>query len=182
MVEKYVTTRVKQKTATLAEWQTMWNTFTPLRGEQCIFIIPAQSEEAVKLGFTLSSSVRHVSKTGDGTTLLASLPWDNDIVNVSQSVVNNETNITRLSALVGEESVATQITTAFDDRLFVGTLEQYNIANSQGLIKIGAIVILTDPEEDNKDDDNNNVEDDTENSNDTTSVLGLAVLGKMILG
>lgn len=50
---------------------------------------------------------------------------------------------------------------------FVGTLEEYKKANQEGKIPVGTIVYITDDESD---------------ESETTSVLGVAVLGKMILG
>lgn len=102
MIEKFVTSRVKQKTATLAEWQTVWNTFIPYKGEQCVFIIPANSSEAEKLGFAKLDSIRHVSKTGDGSTVLQNLPWDGDIVNLASYIAKNSEEIVKLSAAVDE--------------------------------------------------------------------------------
>ena len=51
---------------------------------------------------------------------------------------------------------------------FVGTSEEYNLANSAGQISSGTLVIITDEEE-------------IPNSS-TTAVLGAALLGSMILG
>lgn len=54
-----------------------------------------------------------------------------------------------------------------DSKVFVGTTEEYEAAYAEGTIQTGTIVILTD--------------DNTATSSSTTSVLGQAVLGKMIL-
>ncbi len=59
--------------------------------------------------------------------------------------------------------------------LFVGTQAEYEDANSKGLIPIGMIVYIID-------EDINDDGEDTEDSNDTTSMLGYAILGQMILG
>ena len=126
----------------------MWQTFIPLRGEQCVIIIPANSTEGEALGFTKSEDVRHVSKTGNGTLAIGDLPWDADSSNVSRAIADNEQEINRVSALVGEETVQSQITQAFDKRIFIGTLAEYTSAHNAGLIESGMIVCLTDDESD----------------------------------
>lgn len=174
MLEKVIVSRVKQKIATLAEWQAVWQTFIPLRGEQCVIIIPANSTEGEALGFTKSTDIRHVSKTGDGTSFLGDLPWDADSANVSQALASNEQEINKVSALVGEETVATQITKAFGERFFIGTTAEYKIAYDTGLVTDGMIVFLTD--------DDGIISGDSALDSSTSAVLGLAVLGQMVLG
>lgn len=148
MLEKVIVSRVKQKTASLVDWQAVWQTFIPLRGEQCVIIIPADSAEGEALGFTKSAQTRHLSKTGDGTLTIGQLPWDGDVYNISQAIAANEQEINRVSALVGEETVQSQITQAFDKRLFIGTLAEYTSAHNAGLIELGTLVYLTDDDGD----------------------------------
>jgi len=174
MLEKVIVSRVKQKMATLAEWQAVWQTFVPLRGEQCVIIIPANSTEGEALGFTRSEDIRHVSKTGDGTSFIGDLPWDADSSNVSQALASNEQEINRVSALVGEETVATQITKAFSEKFFIGTTAEYKTAYDAGLITDGMVVFLTD--------DDGMINSGEMDSSSTSAVLGLAVLGQMVLG
>ena len=76
MAEKFITSRVKQRFDTLSEWQAIWETFKPLKGEVCKIQIPANTEVT---GLRTSSSVRVMTKTGDGETTLALLPWDSAI-------------------------------------------------------------------------------------------------------
>ena len=76
MAEKFITSRVKQRFDTLSEWQAIWETFKPLKGEICKIQIPANTEVT---GLRTSSSVRVMTKTGDGETTLALLPWDSAI-------------------------------------------------------------------------------------------------------
>ena len=52
-------------------------------------------------------------------------------------------------------------------KIFIGTLSEYNIAKESGKIDVGALVIILE---------------EGENSNDVISLLGTAVLGKLILG
>lgn len=167
MIEQTLVTRLKQKMATLAEWKTVWETFIPLHGEQCIIVIPANSDDGEALGFTKSDNVRHVSKTGDGTSAIGSLPWDADILNIFQTLRAHESETNRIAALVGEDSVSNQIISAFGQRFFVGTTEEYNTAHDQDLIAVGTIVLLTD--------------DDIGSAEPTSSILGRGVLGQMIL-
>ena len=124
MLEKVISTRIKQKMATLSEWNAVWETFTPLEGEQCVIIIPANSSEGEAHGFTKSEYVRHLSKTGNGTQVLRDLPWDGDTSNIFQYLISNESKINEVSALVGTSSVDDQIKSVTDghsDRLL--TLE-----------------------------------------------------------
>lgn len=56
----------------------------------------------------------------------------------------------------------------YNSGLFQGTQEEYNVAYKAGRIPNGTIVIIVD--------------DTPETGGDTTAVLGVAVLGKMVLG
>lgn len=76
MAEKLITSRVKQRFDTLTEWQKVWETFAPLKGEVCKIQIPANTAVT---GLRTSSSVRVMTKTGDGETPLKDLPWDSAI-------------------------------------------------------------------------------------------------------
>ena len=64
-----------------------------------------------------------------------------------------------------------------DAKLFIGTTEEYNIAYNAGLIAVGTVVIITDDEDEPNDDGSNSSPD----SSLTTSALGYAILGQMIL-
>lgn len=55
---------------------------------------------------------------------------------------------------------------------FVGTMEEYDLANSAGQIPYGVLVIITDEEE----------EEEIPDSSVRTAALGVARLGSMILG
>lgn len=55
-----------------------------------------------------------------------------------------------------------------DKGVFIGTADEYEIANASGKIKIGSLVIILEPGE-------------TE-SDATIALLGTGILGKMILG
>ena len=55
---------------------------------------------------------------------------------------------------------------------WIGTMDEYNEANSQGLISIGQIVIIVDKD----------VDINIDNNSGTSSILGQAILGTMILG
>ena len=85
MAEKIIQSRVKQRFATLAEWQATWATFKPLKGEVCKIQIPANTAVT---GLTTSSAVRVMTKTGDGETTLENLPWDS-------ALVANETSLSK---------------------------------------------------------------------------------------
>lgn len=54
-----------------------------------------------------------------------------------------------------------------DEKVFIGTLAEYQEAYAAGKIAVGALVIIMEEGED---------------ANDTIALLGTAVLGKMILG
>lgn len=54
-----------------------------------------------------------------------------------------------------------------EGKLFVGTKSEYDVANAEGKVKVGALVIILDGSED---------------ANDTIALLGTATLGRMILG
>lgn len=54
-----------------------------------------------------------------------------------------------------------------NSRIFIGTQKEYDIAYADGKISVGALVIIID---------------ESEQQNDVISLLGTAILGKMILG
>lgn len=154
---EYITSRIKQKTGTIDEWESVWNTFVPLKGEQCVIIIPSNSVTGENYGFRKSSSVRHVSKTGNGTSTVGNLPWDSDIIDIYQTIDKNSTEISKLSA---------QINTSV--KVFIGSYQQYRTANSNGQISVGTLVFLTDEE--------------AAPSSSSPAILGTAILGQMLLG
>ena len=86
MAEKTIKTRIQERFATLEEWQTVWQTFIPLKGEVCKFQIPANTEVD---GLTTSTKVRVLTKTGDGETPLIRLPWDSALCAEGLTVSNN---------------------------------------------------------------------------------------------
>ena len=67
------------------------------------------------------------------------------------------------------DGVTSDVQEQIDDfiKIFIGTQEQYDTANSEGRIPVGALVIIVDNEAD--------VES-------TLAILGSAVLGQVILG
>lgn len=75
MAEKTIKTRIQQRFATWAEWQTVWENIVPLKGEICKFQIPANTNTD-NFGIPTSTELRVLTKTGDGETLLKLLPWD----------------------------------------------------------------------------------------------------------
>lgn len=96
-----------------------------------------------------------------------------DLSDVEKSIQDILDNIpTKVSDLENDSNYITEtkLSDTFDSKLFIGTLEEYNILNSENKIKAGALVIILDQEE---------LEN---NSSATTSILGTAVIGKMILG
>ena len=96
-----------------------------------------------------------------------------DLSNVEKSIQDILDNIpTKVSDLENDSNYITEtkLSDTFDSKLFIGTLDEYNILNSENKIKAGALVIILDQEE---------LEN---NSSATTSILGTAVIGKMILG
>lgn len=98
------------------------------------------------------------------------------INNKTTELENNKADKTELPTKVSDLEndsnyiTETKLSDTFDSKLFIGTLEEYNILNSENKIKAGALVIILDQEE---------LEN---NSSATTSILGTAVIGKMILG
>lgn len=69
---KNLNVRLKQKCDTLVNWQKIWSTFVPLRGEVIVFEVPTGGT-AVE---GENSRPQHITKTGDGSTTLQLLPWD----------------------------------------------------------------------------------------------------------
>lgn len=76
-----------------------------------------------------------------------------------------------------------QLIKAFiNGKIFVGTYAEYEEAHASGKIAIGAIVIITDDENNSGSGGGSSGGDSSNDTISTTSVLGEAVLGYMILG
>lgn len=80
---KIIQTRIQQKIDTLANWQKIWGTFIPLKGEKILFQIPSGDPQTTKDNGITPPQV--ISKTGNGVigadgvvtgTVLRDLPWD----------------------------------------------------------------------------------------------------------
>lgn len=69
-------------------------------------------------------------------------------------------------------SLARELPFLLTNPVFVGTTEEYNVANDAGLVPVGTIVILTDDEDGN----------DNTAEGGTSPKLGEGILGLMILG
>lgn len=95
MAEKLITSRVKQRFDTLTEWQKVWETLTPLKGEVCKVQIPVNTAVT---GLGTSSSVRVMTKTGDGETPLKDLPWDSAI-GADETQLSKGTDVTASATL-----------------------------------------------------------------------------------
>lgn len=113
MADKNLQVRIKQKYDTLANWQKIWATFVPLKGEICVFEVPSTS-------VPVDGSVavpQHITKTGDGTTTLQALPWDSAIAADVYAWAKTATKPTYTKSEVGlgnvtNESKATMFTSA----------------------------------------------------------------------
>ena len=69
-----------------------------------------------------------------------------------------------------KEYIASKILASETKSMFVGTMAEYQTANTAGTIPVGCIVYITDDSV------------DTEAGDATSAILGVAVLGSMILG
>ena len=76
-----------------------------------------------------------------------------------------------------EENYSTK--TYVDGKIFVGTQEEYQKAWKNGLITVGALVVIVDESVDFGGDEG---DDETPETPSTTAILGKAILGQMILG
>ena len=63
-----------------------------------------------------------------------------------------------------------------NSKIFIGTYEQYETANANGQVPIGALVIITD------DATGGGSSGGESDSTSTTAILGQAIIGLMILG
>lgn len=104
--QKTILTRVKHKYATLAEWMSSnyWNTTKTEKGELYIFEIAANDSNAEIAGLNPSSSVRHMTKTGDGSSTLSALPWDSAdaLINIGASATDDDVVVLSGTAGVNE--------------------------------------------------------------------------------
>ena len=117
--------------------------------------------------------------TGETLTQFQNTLMSGPIQSINNKTIELENNKadkteipTKVSDLENDSNYITEtkLSDTFDSKLFIGTLEEYNILNSENKIKVGALVIILDQEE---------LEN---NPSATTSILGTAVIGKMILG
>lgn len=128
-----------------------------------------------------------IEKAGDGD-VVASIEWDSTnkkfvcttttlgslegFTQLQQSVSQLAEELTAAKGrLTAAEEAITALQQNFQNILktFVGTKEEYEEANKQGLIAVGTIVYILDDDEDI-------------NGGATSSILGQGVLGYMILG
>lgn len=82
--------------------------------------------------------------------------------------------------LSGLAEYDTLIKAFINGKIFVGTYEEYNAANTAGNIPIGCVVILTDQSTGGSGSGGSGDSSDT--TSPTNAVLGYAVLGQMVLG
>lgn len=93
MAQKTINTRIQNKFATWAEWQSVWQTFIPLKGEVCKVQIPAG---VLVDGLSMiSKDIRVLTKTGDGVHVISHLPWDGGAVDVVTASASS-TEVTEL--------------------------------------------------------------------------------------
>lgn len=74
MSQKLINTRIGLKYDTLAHWESVWNTFTPLSGEVVFFEIPVANPNP-KEGSVEPQEPAILFKVGNGTDTLHDLPW-----------------------------------------------------------------------------------------------------------
>lgn len=97
------------------------------------------------------------------------------------AIKNNEDEITTFkSDKYYEEKYASK--EYVQQSFFVGTPEEYNVAFANGQIAVGALVILLDDELKDDNEGDNSGDNITPETSEITSMLGKAIIGKMILG
>lgn len=120
MAEQTLKTIVKQRFDTLANWQTVWSTFVPKRGEVCVFEVPTGSNSQPVNGSV--SVPQHITKTGDGTTTLENLPWDSALAADVYAWAKAATKPTYTKSEVGLGNVTNESkATMFTSPTFTGT-------------------------------------------------------------
>lgn len=130
MAEKLITSRVKQRFDTLTNWQAIWETFKPLKGEVCKIQIPA---DTAVTGLRTSSSVRVMTKTGDGETTLEKLPWDSAI-GADETQLSKGTDSTT-SKTLSHGSKFTAITeTSVDGHKITDTTTTYTLPSETAVV------------------------------------------------
>ena len=77
----------------------------------------------------------------------------------------------------GDIPMSKTIDTKIKQKVFVGTLEEYNTAYAAGNVAVGAVVIILDENE-----STGGGEEGGENASSITAMLGKAILGQMKLG
>lgn len=120
MAEKILKTVIKQRFDTLANWQTIWADFVPLRGEVCVFEVPTGTTSQPVNGSV--SVPQHITKTGDGTTTLQNLPWDSALAADVYAWAKAATKPTYTKSEVGLGNVTNESkATMFTNPAFTGT-------------------------------------------------------------
>lgn len=83
--------------------------------------------------------------------------------------------------LVGLVEYDSLIKAFIEGKIFIGTYEEYNTANTNGLIQLGAIVCILDDNQ-TEGGSSGGSGDSSDTTSPTNAVLGYAVLGQMVLG
>ena len=156
MANKNYNARVGNRRDTLTNWEL--NNPVLLLGE--LAIVDLENGEVRK-------------KYGDGVTNFKALPYDDAIyragIDEQFSIMNTTTD-----TIAGKVDENTTSIATMQSKLFIGTYAEYEIAYAAGAIALGALVVITD--------DQTSSDEDEDASSSTSAVLGVAVLGKMILG
>ena len=95
--------------------------------------------------------------------------------NSVQSIKIDSTTKTPINGVLEFNDIATKdfCEKTVGSKIFIGSQEQYIIANRNGEISIGALVIITD----------GNIENDNNNDySETSAILGKAIIGTLLLG
>lgn len=111
--------------------------------------------------------------------IFSPLKHEHKLSEISDYVVDKELSATSdnpvaNSVINTEFDAITDAMNTLTRRIFIGTHAEYETANANNEIPIGALVILTD--------DGTSSDGGNDQTSPTTSMLGYAVLGQMVLG
>ncbi len=182
MAETNLNVRFKHCLKTTEDWASC--TIVPYLGELCIEDTGSEYKAKFGNGVDTFANLRYITDNNFTNVLLAKLEGIEDGAN--KTIIDSELSSTSVNP-VQNKVVDTAIqslnilTSELKSKLFVGTYEEYEVADSKGLVALNALVIIID-KEDNDDGGNTDDEENTESTTTTTAKLGYAKLGYMKLG
>lgn len=139
-----VKTRILNKISTWSEWESVKDTFRPLRGEICIVEIPTNTDDT---GLTPPAIG---IKVGDGQRYFGALPWVQAIAGDVAAEIKTLTGVADIDAKIADLASGRQLATVAELNSFSESLRDTSAIVSSLSTKIGKVNIGKDDNDQEK--------------------------------